>query len=151
MKLTVEIELNMDIEGLGEKVIEASRKAMNETVQLVHNDVIKNAITLRMVKTGTNNRSIKSEVSGLGINEIVDPNKIEGAVYSTSGYGGYLEVGTRPHTITVKKAKVLSDGENFFGKTVYHPGMNARPYFKPALDKNFNTELFTKRVRDNLK
>ena len=36
----------------------------------------------------------------------------EGAVYSTSGYGGYLETGTMK--------------------------MGACPYFKPALDKNIN-------------
>ena len=37
-------------------------------------------------------------------------NELEGAVYSTSGYGGYLETGT--------------------------VNMPAQPYFKPALDKN---------------
>jgi len=36
--------------------------------------------------------------------------KLEGAVYSTSGYGGILETGSR--------------------------FMSARPYFKPALDRN---------------
>ena len=73
----------------------------------------------KISKPKNNARSLVSEVSGMGIvhqgedaepQRVVDDSKMEGAVYSTSGYGGYIETGT------VKMA--------------------ARPYFKPALDKN---------------
>ena len=55
---------------------------------------------------------------------IVDDSKIQGAVYSTSGYGGYGETGTHK--------------------------MAARPYFKPALDQHFTAEKFAEKVRDHL-
>jgi len=41
---------------------------------------------------------------------VVDDSKLEAACYSTSGYGGFLEVGTR--------------------------FLSARPYFRPSFDKN---------------
>jgi HK97 gp10 family phage protein len=59
----------------------------------IANDVVEGS----PVETGNNKRSIQYEAKGL-----------EGSVYSTSGYGGFLEVGTR--------------------------FMSAQPYFKPALD-----------------
>jgi hypothetical protein len=55
-------------------------------------------------------------------------------MYGTSGYSGYLETGTAPHVITVKTAKVLTDGKTFFGKSVNHPGTAPQPYFRPAFD-----------------
>ena len=41
---------------------------------------------------------------------VVDDSKLEAACYGTSGYSGFLEIGTRR--------------------------MGARPYFKPALDRH---------------
>ena len=52
---------------------------------------------------------------------LVDDSQIEGAVYSTSGYGGYLEVGTSK--------------------------MPAQPYIKPAMDKNFTVEKYGEKVK----
>ena len=51
--------------------------------------------------------------------------ELSGAVWSTSGYGGYLETGTR--------------------------FMSAKPYFKPALDRNFTRDKFAEKVKDKLK
>jgi hypothetical protein len=56
---------------------------------------------------------------------MVDDSKIEGAVYSTSGYGGFLETGTSK--------------------------MPGRPYFKPSLDINFSQNKYAKRVKEYLK
>ena len=62
---------------------------------------------------------------GEGSNERqVDDSKIEGAVYSTSKYGGFLEVGTSK--------------------------MPARPYIKPAMDKNFTAEKYARKVKEHL-
>jgi len=128
VKMTVEVELNLDIEKVTKEVLDANREAMRDTVVAVTNESVKLSPWL----TGNNRRSIASEVSGMGkvagegsAERIVDDSKIEGAVYSTSGYGGYLETGT------VKMA--------------------ARPYFKPALDMNFTQEKFTERVKRRLK
>ena len=48
------------------------------------------------------------------------------------GYGLYVEYGTGPHVIRVKNKKVLSDGKQFFGKEVMHPGTRAQPFLRPA-------------------
>lgn len=37
-----------------------------------------------------------------------------------------MEQGTAPHTIRVRNARVLTDGAQFFGTQVNHPG--TRPY-----------------------
>lgn len=49
-------------------------------------------------------------------------------------YGKYLEHGTAPYTIRAKIASVLSDGTNFFGTKVDHPGVRARPWLRPAFE-----------------
>ena len=153
MKLAVNIELNLKIPEVEKMVDDAVRQGLRDIVVKVHE-----ASTIGSPKkTGTNMRSIAAEVSGMGMvagdNEerVVDDFKIEGAVYSTSGYGGWLEVGTNPHLISVKTAKVLTDGKTFFGKQVRHPGTAPHPYFKPALDKSFTAEKFVERAKRYLK
>jgi HK97 gp10 family phage protein len=51
-------------------------------------------------------------------------------------YAPHVEYGTRPHVITVKNARVLSDGKQIFGRSVNHPGTKAQPFMRPAVDKN---------------
>jgi hypothetical protein len=129
MKLDAEIKLNLRTEEVNKQVLEASRMAMRDTVV----DVTHDSVQLSPWKTGNNRRSIAGEVSGMGMvstggqggaERIVDDSEIEGAVYSTSGYGGYLETGTWK--------------------------MQARPYFKPALDRTFTQEKFTQRIKKHL-
>ena len=119
MKLKVNIITNLKTKEVENKVKKANQLGIRDTVVEIHGDAIKNAKAVRAWKTGHNVRSIASEVSGMKgttskgedaePQRVVDDSKLEGAVYSTSGYGGYIETGT------VK--------------------MPARPYFKPALDK----------------
>ena len=118
-KITTKWVLNLNAKEAMDEVKKASRLGMRDTVVDIHGDAIKNAKAVKFWETGHNARSIASEVSGMGVvlkgedaepEQVVDDSKIQGAVYSTSGYGGYGETGT------VK--------------------MPARPYFKPALDKN---------------
>ena len=119
MKITTDFKVNLKTKEVEDKIKKASQLGMRDTVVAIHGDAIKNAMAVGFWKTGHNARSIASEVSGMGVvkqgedaqpERIVDDSKLEGAVYSTSGYGGYGETGT---------AK-----------------MAARPYFKPALDLN---------------
>lgn len=128
--MEVSVELNLKTEEVVEKVIEASRMAMRDTVV----DVTHDSVELSPWKTGNNRRSIAGEVSGIGqvasggeggAERIVDDSEIEGAVFSTSGYGGFLETGTYK--------------------------MPAQPYFKPSLDKNFTPEKFASKVKEHLK
>jgi len=103
MKLNVNIITNLKTKEAQDKVGKATRQGLADVIMDIANDAIKGSPVL----TGNNRRSIMFEVGPGGE---VAKSESEGAVYSTSGYGGMLETGT----IT----------------------MPARPYFKPALDKN---------------
>lgn len=82
-------------------------KASKQGLTDVVTDIANEAIHNSPWLTGNNARSIKYEVGPGGE---VAREELSGAIYSTSGYGGMLETGT--------------------------VNMPARPYFKPALDKN---------------
>jgi len=101
VKITTDFKLNLKTKEVQDKVKKASQQGLKDSVTDIANDAIKGS----PVDTGNNRRSIMFEVGPGGE---VAKGELEGAVYSTSGYGGYLETGT------VKMA--------------------ARPYFKPALD-----------------
>ena len=103
MKITTDFKLNLKTKEVEEKVKKATKQGLKDVVTDIAGDAIKGSPKL----TGNNARSIQYEVGPGGE---VAKNEGEGAIYSTSGYGGYLETGT------VK--------------------MTARPYFKVALDKN---------------
>ena len=103
MKITANWKLNLKEKEVEDKVSGSTTRAMKAVVTEIANDAIKDSPVL----TGNNRRSIMFEVGPGG--EVAKTDK-EGAVYSTSGYGGYLETGT--------------------------VRMPARPYFKPALDRN---------------
>ena len=103
MKITTDWLVNIKSKEVEDKVKKATQQGLKDSVTDIANDAIKGSPWL----FGNNARSIKYEI---GPNKPVAEKELEGAVYSTSGYGGILETGS------VK--------------------MNPRPYFKPALDKN---------------
>ena len=103
MKLKVDWKLNLKTKEVEDKVKKAIQLGMKDLVTDIANDAIKGSPVL----TGNNRRSIKFEVGPGGE---VAKREGEGAIYSTSGYGGYLETGT--------------------------VNMPAQPYFRPTLDKN---------------
>ena len=71
------------------------------------------------VKTGDLKRSIHSKRDGKTV-----------YIAAEMDYAALVEFGTSgPHTISVKDAKVLTDGKNFFGKKVTIPKRNPHPYF----------------------
>ncbi len=125
MKLAVSVATNLKVEEVTKKTQEAARLAMRDTVV----DITADAVKLSHWITGNNRRSIFFGVSGFGHAQgsgegrqagdtwtgedtsLLNEDKLEGVIYSTSGYGGYLETGTFK--------------------------MAPRPYFRPALDKNF--------------
>lgn len=119
MKLLVNFVTNIKSQEVIDKVKKATDKALLGAMVAIASDVIH----LSRHVTGHNRRSIAykigSKVTALGASQggeapfetgEPDINKGQAAIYSTSGYGGYLETGT---------AK-----------------MAAKPYFRPALDKN---------------
>jgi len=134
MNIGVEVKLNLKVEEVQEKVVGASKLAMRDTVVEITHD----AVQLSPWRTGNNRRSIAGEVSDMGVvatggeggaERIVNDSRIEGAVYSTSGYGGILETGH--HT---KSGSWVAP----------------RPYFKPSLDRNFTQEKFAGKVKSHL-
>lgn len=124
MKLEVNIELNLKIKEVTDIVLKASRLGLRDGIVLIANDAINNSPW----KTGNNRRSLFFGVTGFGHTQallggreskdtwtgvdesLLDESKIEAVLYSTSGYGGFLETGTYK--------------------------MGARPYIRPAYDKN---------------
>ena len=130
MNMSVDVKLNLKVDKATKEVIDASKMAMRDTTVEVTHD----SVQLSPWLTGNNRRSITGEVSGMGgvasggegrTERMVDDSKIEGAVYSTSGYGGFLETGTSK--------------------------MAARPYIKPSLDKNFTEHKLGEKVKRYLK
>jgi len=97
MKIKTDFIVSLKTKEVQNKVRKASEKGLKDVVVLIANTVIKEHPWKTV--TGNNARSIVYEAKGL-----------EGSVYSTSGYGGYLETGT--------------------------VNMPAFPYFRPALDKH---------------
>lgn len=55
---------------------------------------------------------------------------VAGKIY----YAHFIEFGTSPHLIAAKRKKLLTDGQEAFGKEVQHPGQSARPFLRPAVD-----------------
>ena len=118
MKLDFQVKLNFKGREVTEAVKKAAQLAMRDTMS----DIAHDAVEGSPVKTGNNRRSIMFEASGFG-GEVVDQSKIQGAVYSTSGYGGFLETGTSK--------------------------MAARPYMKPAADRH--APKFPDHLRERLR
>ena len=113
--INVKMILNLRTDKVISLAQKAGQKGTRDTVVAIHRDTVHDSPYL----TGHNRRSMTAEVSGMGTvargvdsepEKVVDDSKIQGAVYSTSGYGGYLETGTH--------------------------SMGARPYIKPSYDRH---------------
>jgi len=117
MKLDASVKFNLHTEEFEAKVRAAAKAALKDIVIDVAQESKENSPKL----TGNNMRSINWEMGpggDLGLDEL------QGTVFSTSGYGGYLETGT------VKMA--------------------AQPYMKPAVDRNFTAEKMAERTKEHL-
>lgn len=113
--INVKMLLNLRTNEVISLAHKAGQKGLRDTVVKIANDAIKPPSP---VLTGNNRRSIFYGVSGMGHNQssrdgkkpddtwtgedrsIIDDSKLQGAVYTTSGYGGWLEVGTRRRAAT---------------------------------------------------
>ena len=127
MKFKAEVEASLNMTEVIKKVEDASRLGMRDVTVEVHAQTVEEPPLGSPRLTGNNARSLAAEVSGMGIvggteNErMVDDSKIEGVVYSTSGYGGFLETGTQH--------------------------MPARPYIVPAGDRYFTEGNLGKAIK----
>lgn len=80
--------------------------------------------------------------------EKIAPNGKSSDVGSESGIARLIEYGTRPHTIEIKNKKVLSDGVDFFGPKVKHPGYRGNPALTKAYFKNVGSINATRLVKE---
>ena len=95
MKLNADFKLSLETAAVRKLVEGATRNGLRDTVVAITHDTVEGSPWL----TGNNRRSIAGEVSGMGVvageggqERMVDDSKVEGAIYSTSGYGGNLEL-----------------------------------------------------------
>jgi HK97 gp10 family phage protein len=119
MESTVSVVTNFRFEEASEKIKDASRASLKDCIV----DTTEDAKEFSPKKTGNNMRSINFLVGPATEDDLVLED-MQGAVYSSSGYGGYLETGTRK--------------------------MAARPYMKPAADNDFNEQTFGERMKEHL-
>ena len=82
MKITSKWTTNLKTKEVENAVNNAAKATVKEVVVLIASDVKKGSPVL----TGHNRRSIQFKVGSFGVL------KTQGEVYSTSGYGGYLEL-----------------------------------------------------------
>ena len=81
-----DVQFTFKLDPLAMKKLNGTlRRALEETLDL---DVLPEAVEGSPYITGTNRRSIGIEVEEVG-------GRVEGSIFTESGYGGYLEVGTK--------------------------------------------------------
>ena len=123
MKVTVKLDLSgLRINEATKEVKEAARKGVVDTIT----DIAEQAVKKSPYLTGNNANSIKYEV---GPNQPEARDELSAAVYSTSGYGGFLETGTHNEDGSWR--------------------MPPRPYIRPAFEKFRND--FIKNIDKRLK
>lgn len=77
-------------------------------------------------RTGTLRRSVRRDVS-----------ETRAEIYTTAGYGKYVDQGTPPHVIRAKSGFLRFEigGQVFFRKQVFHPGYAGRFFVHRTLAK----------------
>lgn len=130
-----DLQISINIQGLDElvsKVAEFSESAL-ELVQGAMLDsatenIVAVAKSLAPRRTGALADSIEAQAGGQG--EIL--------IVADKSYAAFMEYGTQPHIIEAKNASALhwtKDGQDFFAKSVQHPGTKPRPFIQPGIDQ----------------
>ena len=134
--ITIEIE---GIDNLRNKLKTYSDKAVKEVKRQVFisaNNIKNKAQDLCPVSPPESGHAPSRLKHSIGVSYASDN---LGAEISTNvEYAAFVEYGTGPHIIEAKNAKVLTDGVNFFGKRVMHPGTKAQPFMNPAAEEERN-------------
>lgn len=121
-----------DLDKLERDLAKAGPKAEALTrvvVKKIAFDSVAGAQTAAPVDTGNLKNSIGQDFNDDGMGFEAGP---------TANYGADVEFGTTPHEIRPKDAKALhwqADGQDFFRKSVWHPGTAPQPYMIPAFEK----------------
>src|SRR5690554_2724607 len=102
--------------------IAAISAKVDRTTARVVEDVERDARRLCPTDTHELVSTIRSETNGR-----------HGRVIVGTDHWAAVEYGARPHVIHVRHKRVLSNGEEFFGREVLHPGNPPQPFMRPAL------------------
>lgn len=70
--------------------------------------------------------------------------------FSMAEHGAYIEFGTPPHVIEIKNKKVLSDGKQFFGTKVNHPGTRPQPFIRTTFQTKM-PDIMAKNLKRHMK
>ena len=133
MELDMSVVLNLHLPEVEARIIQAAEDSLKDVIVAVVGDAKENSPVSSMWPsiakngrrpTGNNRDSISWALGEVTDEEGLGLEKLQGAVYSTSGYGGYLETGTSK--------------------------MPARPYMKPAADERFTEAEMAGRIKANL-
>ena len=130
MEFTMDVFTNIDTDAAKSKIMAAAKAALKDMIISVQEQAKINSPVSDMYPsidksgrkpTGNNRKSIQSEMGPGGDSNL---DEMQGAVYSTSGYGGYLETGT---------AK-----------------MPARPYMYPAAIERITKAALEAKIKEKL-
>ena len=105
-----------------------------KTIQRIYNNAFENMLD-SLAALSQKNHSFENDTGLLQASvtsQIFSEVKgVAGSVFVPSElvpYAKFVYEGTDPHVIEVKNAQVLTNGENFFGKKVLHPGYKGDPF-----------------------
>lgn len=132
------INATLKIEGL-DKLMDALKAAPEFTIGEVSKAVQKSALTVQSV--AIKEAPVNKKTGGGNLRQNIKSNmltKTRAQVVSKAPYSIFVEEGTRPHIIRIKKKRILADkraGE-FYGTKVNHPGTKANPFMQRAVDKS---------------
>jgi HK97 gp10 family phage protein len=141
---TVKIEgldkLEAAIKKAPVKVISEIEVAVKKSVVAIQSEAMKQAPVNKQSGGGNLRQKITSKMLS----------KLSGVIESMAKYSLYVEEGTRPHIIRPRNAKSLSwtssgtvtgprggsktVNNRFFARVVHHPGTQANPYMKRAVN-----------------
>ena len=99
-------------------------------------NVVRNAAIENIKKNGTMKTRIMAR--SLEVKKLTGELAVLiGSPIDNPPYPSYIEFGTAPHVIQTTKYRSLGNKNvGFFGKKVNHPGTQAKPFLRPALDEN---------------
>jgi len=143
MRLRIEAgpEVMAALAARAESVAAASRRALSETLNLVHRKITLNLTgAVLRVRTGRLRQSMQTFIEGDGSRGVVGTNVEYARIHE---FGGTI----RPHKIPVSTARRL--------RIIQHPGatLPARPYMRPALEDSLADirRIFVSRLSAALK
>jgi hypothetical protein len=129
--VSVEVDLEMDLEGSGGVFAHIGRK-LRVAVETACVEGAEEAVRVHPYtdRTGRLTRSIRGQLM------TATATSAEGEIVALAEYASFVENGTRPHRIEARNAQALrwegSDGTPHFAKSVNHPGTKPYPFMGPG-------------------